>query len=299
VEQGKRREQAYEDLGAQFETAVARRERLADVYDIDYGSERVFPELVEAMLAEVPPGCSILEVGAATGLLTRPLLEHAALVTAMEPSHGLLHRLLTSDVADSPKLRMLPGIVEELPPTVAYDAAVVTFTPRRGIALLRLLTELAKRVSGRVVILLPEDTSMDWAYLARSASVAGLDVRLHLVHGAEGKRGVVMTAVVDGWEPTAPPVDWSVDAREIAVPYPPPRGAATRLVRYFLTGGDRALTLDTDPRGVDRLYGNLRTAVHRLGREEVTVRRQGDVIQLVRLPKASDGAERTAGPWVE
>jgi hypothetical protein len=276
----------YEDLGAQFETAVARRERLADNYDIDFGQERVFPELVDAMLREVPAGRKVLEVGAATGLLTRPLLEHSASVTAMEPSHGLLHRLLTSDVAESPKLRTMSGIVEDLAPTVGYDVAVVTFTPRRGIALLRLLRELAIRVADRVVVLLPDDTSMDWAYLARSASTQGFEVHLRLVHSAEGRRAVVMTACVEGWMPTLTGVeDWAVDAREIAVPYPPPRGAATRLVRYFLSGGDRAVSLETDPRGVDRLYGNLRTAAHRLGREVVTVRRQGDGVQLLRLPK--------------
>jgi hypothetical protein len=279
----------YEDLGAQFETAVARRERLADNYDIDFGQERVFPELVDAMLREVPADRKVLEVGAATGLLTRPLLEHSAGVTAMEPSHGLLHRLLTSDVASSPKLRTLPGIVEDLPAAVGYDVAVVTFTPRRGIALLRLLHELAVRVADRVVVLLPDDTSMDWAYLARSASTEGFEVHLRLVHSTEGRRAVVMTACVEGWMPTPTRIeDWAVDARQVTVPYPPPRGAATRLVRYFLSGGDRALSLATDPRGVARLYGNLRTAAHRLGRDVVTVRRQGDVVQLLRLPKPQE-----------
>jgi hypothetical protein len=282
-------DESYEDLGQQFGTEVARRERLADNYDIDFGSERVFPELVDAMLEEVPEGATVLEVGAATGLLTRPLLSKASRVTAMEPSHGLLHRLLASDVAGSPKLRTLHGIVEELPEQAWWDVAVVTFTPRRGIALLRLLTELARRVSGRVVMLLPEDTSMDWAYLARSASTAGLGVRLRFVHGKdERQRAIVLLADISAWTPAAAPVEWAVDAREIAVPYPPPRGAATRLVRYFLAGGDRALTLTTDSRGLDRLYGNLRTAAHRLAREEVTVRLQGETIQLVRLPKAAE-----------
>jgi hypothetical protein len=165
------------DLGRQFETALARREWFADNYDIDFGHDRVFPELVLALLEEVPPDRKILEVGAATGLLTRPLLEHAAGVTAMEPSAGMLRRLLASDIADSPKLRTLQGVAEELEPAVAYDLAVVTFTPRRGIALLRLVMQLALRVSDRVVVLLPDDTSMDWAYLARAASAQGFDVR--------------------------------------------------------------------------------------------------------------------------
>jgi hypothetical protein len=59
-------------------------------------------------------------------------------------------------------------------------------------------------------------------------------------------------------------------------------------VRYFLNAGERALLIRTDIKGLDRLYGNLRTAVHRLGREEVTVRRTDEGIQIVRLPKAID-----------
>jgi hypothetical protein len=84
-------------------------------------------------------------------------------------------------------------------------------------------------------------------------------------------------------------VEWGDDAKSLDVPYPAPRGTATRLVRYFLAGGDRALTLRTDKEGMERLYGNLRTAVHRLAREEVTVRRHEGSIQLVRLP----GTEET------
>jgi hypothetical protein len=288
-------------LGAQFDSAVERRERLADNYDIDFGHERIFPELVAAMLEEVPPGAAVLEVGAATGLLTRPLLTHAAAVTAMEPSEGLLRRLLSSDVASAENLRTLQGVVEELPPTVSYDCAVVTFTPRRGIALLRLLTELAIRVCDRVVVLLNDDTSMDWAYLARSAASQGFAVRLRLVHAGDDRRAVVLTAEVDGWQPTMSLADaWAVDAREVCVPYPAPRGFATRIVRYFLSAGDRALSMETDPRGVERMYGNLRTAVHRIARDELTVRRHGDVIQLVRLPRPADlERDDDAVPWVD
>lgn len=284
-------EPRWSDLGPQFERAVASRERLADNYDIDFGHERVFPELVDAMLEEVPEGANVLEVGAATGLLTRPLLERAGFVTAMEPSAGLLGRLLESDVAASPKLQFLRGIVEELPPQLAYDMAVVTFTPRRGIALARLLAQLAMRVADRVVVLLVDDNSMDWAYLARSAAAQGFDVRVRLVSG-DSKRAVVLRADVHSWNPTLVPIeDWAVDARELSVPYPHPRGTATRLVRYFLAGGDRALLLVTEHHGAERLYGNLRTAVHRLARDEVTVRRQGDVIRLVRLPKPADDGD--------
>jgi hypothetical protein len=61
-------------------------------------------------------------------------------------------------------------------------------------------------------------------------------------------------------------------------------------VRYVLAGGDRAVRVGTDPRGVERLYGNLRTAVHRIARDRLTVRRDGDSIQIVRLPRGGESA---------
>ncbi|MDP2183554.1 MAG: class I SAM-dependent methyltransferase [Actinomycetota bacterium] len=278
--------------GVPLDGALARRELLANNYDIDFGSERVFPRLVSALLDEVPEGSAVLEVGAATGLLTRPLLQRAGSVTALEPSSGMLRRLLESDVADSPKLTIRQGMVEDLLHGERYDLAVVTFTPRRGMGLSRLLTELAVRVTDKVVMLLDDDGTMDWAYLARGAAIQGFDVRLHIVTSMEAdpakrKRAIILVADVNRWTPRIePPEEWARDAREMTVPFPSPRGAATRLVRYVLTGGDRAVLVVTDPRGVERLYGNLRTAVHRLAREELTVRRQGDAIQMVRLPRS-------------
>ncbi len=279
--------------GVPLESALARRERLADRYGLGYGADRVFPQLVEAMLAEVPEGSRVLEVGAATGLLTRPLLQRAGHLTALEPSAGLLRRLLSSEVAESPHLTVKQGMVEDLLHDELYDVAVVTFTPRRGMGLSRLLVELASRVKDRVVMLLEDDGTMDWAYLARGAAVQGfVDVRLTLLSSRDTRpedrrRAVLLVANLDRYEPMIEvPEDWGVDAREIEMPYPTPRGGATRLVRYFLAGGDRALRVNTDPRGVERLYGNLRTAVHRLARDELTVRRDGDIIQIVRLPRS-------------
>jgi len=278
--------------GVPLDSALARRERLADRYDIDFGKDRVFPRLVDAMLAEVPQGSRVLEVGAATGLLTRPLLEKAGHVTALEPSEGMLKRLLASDVAESPHLTIRKGMVEDLLHDQRYDVAVVTFTPRRGVGLSQLLIELGLRVNSKVVMMLDDDGTMDWAYLARGASIQGFDVSVQLVTSrdddpADRRRAALIVADVRRWQPALaePMEDWALDARELSVPFPPPRGAATRLVRYFLSGGDRAVRVATDPRGVDRLYGNLRTAVHRLAREEVTVRRTGDEIQIVRLPR--------------
>lgn len=280
--------------GVPLEGALARRERLANKYDIDFGQERVFPRLVNVMLEEVPEGASVLEVGAATGLLTRPLLQKAGHVTALEPSLGMLRRLLASEVAESAHLTIKQGMVEDLLHDEHYDIAVVTFTPRRGLGLSRLLNELAIRVLDKVVMLLDDDGSMDWAYLARTASLQGFDVQLKLVASdeddpSERRHAAVLVAGVRRWLPSIEPVeDWSVDARDIEVPFPMPRGTATRLVRYFTAGGDRAARILTDNRGVERLYGNLRTAVHRLARDEMTVRRNGDEILMVRLPRGHE-----------
>jgi hypothetical protein len=281
-------------FGVPIESALARRDRLANQYDYDFGQERIFPALVEALLEEVPVDVDILEVGAATGLLTRPLLSQARRLTALEPSPGMLRRLLTSDVADDPRLGTTQGMVEDLPAEANFDVAVVTFTPRRGLGLLHLLTALADHVRDRVVMLLEDEGSLDWAYLARAASLQGFDVRLRLVGETcddpeARRRAVILTADVSSWCEQIDPEDvWEFESRTIDVPYPAPRGAATRLVRYFLTAGERALLVRSDEKGLDRLYGNLRTAVHRLGRDEVTVRRTDEGVQIVRLPKAID-----------
>lgn len=276
-------------FGVPLESALARREKLADNYDIEFGQELVFLELVRTVLEEVPPDSAVLEVGAATGLMTRPLLERAGSLTALEPSAGLLRRLVATEVASSPKLRMVQGLVEDLPLEIAYNVAVVTFTPRRGVGLLRLLIELGMRVSDRIVMMLDDD-SLDWAYIARSAASRGFDTSLRFaVDSDTGARAVVLTAaIVEGVTLLGTGDEWALDAREVTVPYPQPRGVASRLVRYLLSGGDRALLVRTDHEGVERLYGNLRTAVHRLGRNELTVRRDGDSITLVRLPRSGE-----------
>ena len=287
-----------DQFGVPIESVLERRERLANISDINFGEERLFPELVQALLDEVPEGANVLEVGAAIGLLTRPLLERAGYLTALEPSAGMLRRLLGTDIAESDRLSVIQGMVEDLRHETLYDVAVVTFTPRRGTGLVRLLLELATRVVDRVVMLLEVDRTLDWAYVARAASMQGFDVRLHIVASepdAAGarKRAAVFVADVAEWVPAFAPEDtWAVaDAREVIVPYPAPRGTATRIVRFFLSGGDRALRVQTDPRGIERLYGNLRTAAHRLARDEITVRSHGGSIHLVRLPKADETLE--------
>lgn len=281
-------------FGVPLESAIARRERFADRYDFEFGQERIFPALVQALLETVPEQAHILEVGAATGLLTKPLLTRARQLTAMEPSAGMLRRLLAKDVAIDSRLSTVQGVVEDLSEGDQFEYAVVTFTPRRGMGLLHLLVELAGHVSKCVVMLLDEDGTLDWAYLARAASIHGFDVRLRMVseecgrvQGKEPRRAVVLSADVGSWCRDVQAEDaWEVEARTVEVPYPSPRGAATRLMRYFLAGGDRALLVRTEREGIERLYGNLRTAAHRLGRDEVTVRRMDDGVQIVRLPRA-------------
>jgi hypothetical protein len=182
------------------------------------------------------------------------------------------------------------GMVEDLGAEAMFDVAVVTFTPRRGIGLLHLLTALAQHVRDRVVLMLDDDGSLDWAYLARAASLQGFDVRMHIVSESgeteDPKRAVVLVAEVTAFDSKVLPEEiWEFESRTLDVPYPAPRGAATRVVRYFMTAGERALLVRTPEAGMERLYGNLRTAVHRLGRDEVTVRRTDDGIQIVRLPK--------------
>ena len=272
-----------------LETATSNRDRLARQVGRDFGRDMVFPELIAAILEELPDDASILEVGAATGAVTCEILPHLAMVTAIDISDGMLQLLLSCDFARADNLRVMQGVAEDLPLEVTFDAALVTFTPRRGHALAALLPELAMRVARRIVFVFTDDRTMDWAYLARTASTQGFDVRARMVRGSGEHRGVLVSADVEGWMPTpTQEEDWAVDAREVEVPYPAPRGTAARLVRYFMTVGDRAILVKTDPRGVQRLYGNLRTAAHRLGQGEVTVRLQDDGIQIIRLPRVGE-----------
>lgn len=283
-----------EHFGVPIETALERRDRLANQYDYEYGVDRVFPGLVDALLEEVPKGARVLEVGAATGLVTPALLARSGSLMALEPSEGMLRRLLAKDVADAPNFQVTQGMAEDLLHDLRFDVAVVTFTPRRGTGLLRLLHVLATHVGERVVMMLDDDSSLEWAFLARAAAGQGFGITLRMVtekdvDPVDARRAVLFVADVANWVPTLDlHAAWDLEARVVEVPYPSPRGTATRLVRYFLASTDRAILFKTELDGLDRLYGNLRTAVHRLGRDEVTVRRTDEGVQLVRLPKLGE-----------
>lgn len=277
-------------FGVLLEPALARRDRFAERNSEHYGEGRMFSGLVEELLGEVPKDVRVLEVGAATGLITERLIEKASSLTALEPSKAMVARLLSSGIGEDERLTVMQGLAEDLAPDAIFDVAVVTFTIRRGVGLVQLVGLLAGHVRDRIVMLLDEDGTLDWAYVARELAVRGYPVRMRIVSGTdesgEARRAVVLVADVAGG-----PVDsgaatmWQYGARVIDMPYPAPRGAATRLMKYFFAGGDRALMVRTEPAGRERLYGNLRTAAHRIGREQVTVRRVDEGVQIVRLPR--------------
>jgi hypothetical protein len=205
--QGTSRDRARERsrvLGIPIDSAIANRDRLAAEVGLEFGKDLVFPELIEAILEEVPESSTVLEVGAATGVITRELVPHVAMVTALEISEGMLQLLLCTDVAQAENLRVMQGVVEELPREIAFDVAVVTFTPRRGHALTLLMSELAQRVADRIVVVFPYDRALDWAYLARTSAAQGFDVRLRMVRGTGEHRGVILVAGVEGYEPIRP-----------------------------------------------------------------------------------------------
>jgi len=320
---------------------MLRRDRAATHEGANFGAHAVFKELAERLLAEVKPGQKVLEVDAATGIITRLLLARGVEVTALEPSSAFVNKFLNQ--IDDEHLTVIEGFTENLPPTdEPYDQAVISFPARRGIGLLTLLTELAPLVQRRILVIMPDDGSLDWAYLARGAALEGFEVTLRFITehaqpddllsraankdatdreivgvdhggvesdvGAEKPDGgtaagptkcpyliqdidLIRRAVLIRVErstelrPIRGEEAWALAARTIHVPYPVPRGAATRLVRYFMAGGDRAVLITTHSDGLIRLYGNLRTAAHRIARDEVTVRRVDEGIQLLLIPR--------------
>jgi len=301
-------------FGATLDSLMLRRDRAASHEGANFGVRHVFKELAERILAEVKPGQRVLEVDAATGILTRLLLARGAHVTALEPSTLFAEQFLRA--IDDERLDVVEGFTEDLPPQEApFDLAIVSFPARRGIGLLALLGELCGLVSKSILIVMPDDGSLDWAYLTRGAALEGFEVITRFIteRGEAGdplsrtrsnkgksvggcpylpqdidmvRRAVLLHVEQHGeLRPIHAEEAWALAARTIHVPYPVPRGAATRLVRYFIAGGDRAVLITTNSAGLPRLYGNLRTAAHRIARDEVTVRRADEGIQLMLIPR--------------
>lgn len=282
--------------GVPIDRALRRREERAARFGAAWGSERVHPGLIDALAEVVPVGASVLEVGAAAGALTAPLLANARTLGIAEAS-PTFRRILAEGplAAHAIPVRIYEYVDDVVSSGDRYEVAVVTFTMRHGIGILTLMDELAGVATDRIVVVLDDDGSFAWAHLARAAAIQGFDVHLGFVVDEADtdrlarRRSVVIVATVPH-APLAvsPESAWESEARSLTVPHPAPRGTATRLVRYFLASGDPAVMIRCDQRDIERLYGNLRTAAHRLAFEEVAVRRMDDGVQLVRLPRTSD-----------
>lgn len=130
---------AYTDGKTAFvHAALARARATAGVGRIHDAAERGFdaatlayerarpgyPDEAVASLVDrlrLGPGRRVLDVGAGTGKLTRPLVGSGATVTAVEPVDGMRRALRTS----LPGIDVLDGTAEELPlPTQTTDAVV-------------------------------------------------------------------------------------------------------------------------------------------------------------------------------
>ena len=305
-------EQQY---GTSLESLLERRERVAKSEGENYGASRMFSKLAEAILKTLPPsgssgssGGRILEVDAGAGLFSKLLLDQGYHVTAVEPVPMLYRRL---EEIGNDRLEAHLGFIEDLLAKkafgnqVEFDAAVVTFPARRGRGILALTCELLSLTSNKIILVLPDDGSVDWSSTMRTIALKGFKVTTEFIvdtvaieraqeSGAGNfdlgsiKRAMLM--IVDATPLIKQPLcssqvitAWGATIRVIEVPYPAPRGAATRLIRYFKAGGDRSILIKTEAEGMHHLYGNLRTAAHRIAREQITVRRVDNGIQLMQI----------------
>ena len=281
-------------FGATPESLLARRERAAMHEGMSFGKDILSRELVTGLMRYISPDSTIVEVDAGPGHLTRVLLTRGARITALEPSPLFVRDLRGIQQAgeNAQRLSLCEGFTEALPEGERYENALISFPARRGVGLLAQVNELAPLVESRILVVLPDDGSLDWAYLSRACALEGFEVRtefhIDTKHDlvTDMKRAVlIVIEKTDSYRDLRLNGVWDLEARTIHVPYPVPRGAATRLVRYFRAGGDRAVFITTEPVGINRLYGNLRTAAHRIARDEVTVRRVDDGVQLMLIPK--------------
>lgn len=279
-------------FGATRESLMARRERSAVHEGQSFGKELLTRELVSALGYLIPHGASVLEVDAGPGHITRLLATRASKLTVLEPAPLFVRDLEKIRAESCPTCEIYAGFTENLPEDAHYDIAVVSFPARRGVGLLALANELAALKIGTIITVMPDDGSLDWAYLTRACALEGFEVNTEFcIDHSESdvsrmKRAVLVTVTqTERYRDLRAEGVWDLEARTIHVPYPVPRGAATRLVRYFIAGGDRAVMITTEAQGLNRLYGNLRTAAHRIARDEVTVRRVDDGVQLMLIPK--------------
>lgn len=279
-------------FGATLESLIERRERAAMHGGASFGTNVSIRELVQGVVHHISGGDRVLEIDAGPGHFSRVLSKRDVELTVLEPISMFVAELeqISSD-AENP-FKVYKGFTEDLPPDARFNTALVSFPARRGTGLLALINEVAPLVSEKIIVVLPDEGSLDWAYLTRACAIEGFKVHAEFYVEVEKKevrslkRAVlVVIEKVHNFSDMRLDEAWDLAARTITVPYPVPRGAATRLVRYFIAGGDRAVVIKTEPIGLSRLYGNLRTAAHRIARDEVTVRRTNDGIQLMLIPK--------------
>jgi len=321
-------------FGATLESLLDRRERIAKSEGANFGAGRLFVGLAERVLSEINPGSRVLEIDAGAGLFTRLLLARECEVTAFEPVESLCERLRA---IDNPRLTVRRGFVEDLvagqesgggdgdvaengvaaaeddsagvDALPQFDYALVSFGARRGRGILTLINELLPLVERKILVVFPDDGSLDYPTAARALALEGVTARTEFLVDlptledatrrddrfdlAQIKKAILMVInarpVFDVPLTYDDPANvWGSSARTIEVPYPVPRGAATRLVRYFKSGGDRSILIKTQPAGMTHLYGNLRTAAHRIARDEVSVRRVDAGIQLMLVPQSEE-----------
>jgi len=297
-------EQQY---GTSLESLLERRERVAKGEGANYGAGRMFSQLAETILKMLPAGeGKILEIDAGAGLFSQILLDQGYHVTAIEPVAMLYRRL---EEIDNDRLEAYRGFVEDVfeerdfDDQAEFDAAIVTFPARRGRGILALTCELLSLAKDKVILVLPDDGSVDWSSTMRAIALKGFKVTTEFIVDTAAieraqemgafdlgtiKRAMLMTIdakplIKRPLSPSQIITAWGATIRVIEVPYPAPRGAATRLIRYFKAGGDRSILIKTDPEGMHHLYGNLRTAAHRIAREQITVRRVDNGIQLMQI----------------
>lgn len=281
-------------FGATLESLIERRERAAAHGGALFGTNVSIRELIQGVIHQVESGDRVLEIDAGPGHFTKVLAKRDIDLTVLEPITPFVQELEEISSSSENPFEVYQGFTEDLPKDAAFDVGLVSFPARRGTALLALINEIAPIISEKIIVVLPDEGSLDWAYLTRACAIEGFKVRAEFYVENEKKEKdvyslkravLVVIEKVHSFSDMRLDEAWDLAARTITVPYPVPRGAATRLVRYFIAGGDRAVVITTEPIGLNRLYGNLRTAAHRIARDEVTVRRTNDGIQLMLIPK--------------
>ena len=265
----------------------------------------LYRKLNEINSSKLAAYCGFVEELFAPALSPKEMPEHvqsARAILGFDPTAAGMAKRGCDLGADDINSVLLKTAIEDGGPV--YDFAVVSFPARRGRGILALICELLPLVKDRIFLLLPDDGSSDWSSTLRTVSLKGHKAEAEFVVDNSAieeaqrtgqldvgkiKRAMILTIhakpLIEKPLCASQIVNaWGTALRVIEVPYPTPRGAATRLIRYFKSGGDRSILIKTEQEGMRHLYGNMRTAAHRIARDQVTVRRVDDGIQLMQVP---------------